>query len=158
MIIVLALGSNIGNRKTNILNALDRIEKELSVNIIKSNFFESRPYGDIQQENFCNLVCEFSIDLVLKPQKLLTICKSIENQMGRIKNEHWGPRLIDIDIIFMEYEVINDNNLTIPHKEYMKRCFVLEPLKTLPSYTKFKNHFNFKHNYEIHCWPMNAEH
>lgn len=141
MRLVLSLGTNLGNCKQTINNAIRKLEEAFQCDAIRSRFYESPPYGPQDQPNFINIALEIITCLNNTPKEILHICKSIEEELGRKQRYHWGPREIDIDIIFIDEVVYSDNELTIPHKEFRNRSFVLEPLKDLPSYNVYKNLF-----------------
>lgn len=138
--VYLSLGSNIGN-SINILNsAIDHLNlnKNCKVNKI-SSFYDSEPIGFINQKNFVN--CVIKIATNLSPIKLLDLLKIIELNHGRKKNKKKNmPRILDIDIIFFNNLIMNSKNLIIPHPEYFKRRFVLEPLLEISSQKKCPNH------------------
>ena len=128
---VLALGSNIGDRKQNIQKALEMLSDSTGIIILnKSKLYETEPVGYTDQEKFYNAA--ILVETMLNPFELRIKVKDIENTLGRKKTFRWGPRLIDIDIIAYEGCVINTNGLTLPHKEYMQRAFVLKPLSDMP--------------------------
>ena len=134
MPIILALGSNIGNRKKNIDEAIEKIS--LFSNIIsKSNLYESEALlkGNAPEEwnkNFYNSAIAITTDLT--PFELLHSIKEIEKKMKRDQNsEIWSPRIIDIDIILYDEEIVDTQKLTIPHKEMTNRLFVLYPLNDI---------------------------
>lgn len=141
MRIILSLGTNLGDCKQTINTAIIELEEALQCKAIKSRFYESPPYGPQDQPNFINVALELITCLTIRPKEILSICKSIENKLGRKQRYHWGPREIDIDIIFIDDINYSDDELTIPHKEFRNRSFVLEPLKDLPSYNEYKNIF-----------------
>jgi 2-amino-4-hydroxy-6-hydroxymethyldihydropteridine diphosphokinase len=91
-----------------------------------SSVYETVPYGELNQENFFNAVCKISTQR--SPSDLFNFLKNIELQVGRKKNIKWGPREIDLDILFYGSLVLNDEYLTIPHKDILNRDFVLVPL------------------------------
>ncbi len=122
----LSFGANVGNRLGNIKKAL-RILQSNGINIIKkSDVFETQPFGIENQPRFLN-ACAI-IETSLEPLELLELVKRIEKEIGRITRERWGPREIDIDILFMGNIHIQSDKLTIPHKGIQERRFVLEPL------------------------------
>lgn len=122
----LAIGSNTGDRLENILHAIDSI-KNAGIKIVSySSLYETTPYGYKTQSNFLNIVIRTETDIL--PHKLLRTIKEIEINMGRVSSFRWGPRLIDIDILLYENEIITSEDLTIPHKELTKRDFFLTPL------------------------------
>lgn len=126
--IYLSLGSNIGNRKKNLEKALTELEKR-NINKIKtSSFYETEPVGP-KQRNFYNIAGKFTTNLT--PQDLLKTIKQTEEYLGRTKTYHWGPRVIDIDILFYGKQTIKSKNLIIPHKEIINRAFVLVPMNEI---------------------------
>lgn len=129
----LSLGSNKGDRigfvqqATSLLNASDGISL-----IRTSAFYESEPWGMDSKNWFVNAVVE--IKTTLSPQELLTQCQRIETQLGRKRlddTKEYQDRTIDIDILFYNKEIVNDENLTIPHKFLHLRAFTLVPLLEL---------------------------
>ncbi len=124
----LALGTNLGNREDFIKKALLKLGKEVQIRRV-SSIYETAPWGLTNQDPFLNLCVE--IETTLSPLSLLNLCKAIEQQLGRKKKIHWGPREIDIDIIFYGVKIINQDTLIIPHLELSHRQFVLKPLADL---------------------------
>lgn len=125
MEIFLALGSNIGDRLENIKNAIHYLEEKITI-LKVSTIIETEPYGVLDQPKFLNCVLKGNTNL--KPQELLSFVLGIEEKMGRKRTIKWGPRNIDIDILFYESLIIENENLKIPHPELHKRAFVLIPL------------------------------
>lgn len=126
----LALGSNIGDRFNFLQKAINFIEDDKDIQLIKiSSVYETIPMGNLQHNNFFNAVIE--VLTYLAPIELLTRLKDIETIIGRSSVEKWGPREIDIDILFYDNYVIDDVNLKIPHPGIYNRDFVLIPLKQL---------------------------
>ena len=125
---LIGIGSNLGDRKANYQEALDRLAKLPATRIVKaSSLYESEPLGDAKTW-FLNAVIEIEIDCAA--DELLKRLKAIEESMGRkrVKGKRWGSRIIDLDILFFDNEVINKRNLKVPHKEIANRRFVLVPL------------------------------
>ncbi|AUM94724.1 TPA: 2-amino-4-hydroxy-6-hydroxymethyldihydropteridine diphosphokinase [Clostridium botulinum] len=121
-----AFGSNIGDKKDYIKRALEKIE-EREIKIIKvSPIYETEPYGVLDQDSFLNGVVKIETNLI--PENLIEVLLDIEKQLNRIRERRWGPRTIDLDIIFYDDLIINKNNLIIPHKDMENREFVLKPL------------------------------
>ena len=123
--IYLSLGSNIGNRENNLKLALKELSEILRINKI-SSLYETEPLLYQKQDNFLNIVVEVSY--FDEAESLLKNIKVIEKKMGREATLRFGPRIIDIDIIFFNGQEINDESLTIPHKEWKNRLFVIAPL------------------------------
>ncbi|MCL2288661.1 MAG: 2-amino-4-hydroxy-6-hydroxymethyldihydropteridine diphosphokinase [Candidatus Bathyarchaeota archaeon] len=129
--VVLALGSNVGDRGQNIQKALEMLSDSSGITILnKSKLYETDPVGYDNQEKFYNAA--ILVETLLNPFELYSKIKIIENTLGRKKTFHWGPRCIDIDIIAYEGCMINTKGLTLPHKEYMQRAFVLKPISDMP--------------------------
>lgn len=123
--IYLALGSNIGNKKQAILNAIQLLSEKIKIEK-KAAFYETKPWGFTSQSNFLNTVIKGKTEL--SPQELLVFVKLIEQKIGRVNRFTNGPREIDIDILFYDKQVLNTITLTIPHKGLVERDFVLQPL------------------------------
>jgi 2-amino-4-hydroxy-6-hydroxymethyldihydropteridine diphosphokinase len=126
--IFLSLGSNIGDKKLNITNALSELSEYVIIKKV-SSLYESDPLLFEDQDNFYNLVIE--IEYEETALDLLNIIKNIEIKLGRQSTFRYGPRIIDIDILFFNNQVIQEENLTIPHYDWHNRKFVVEPLSEL---------------------------
>ncbi|TKC06520.1 2-amino-4-hydroxy-6-hydroxymethyldihydropteridine diphosphokinase [Pedobacter polaris] len=123
----LLLGSNLGEREQYLANALKAIEANIGIVFAKSAVYETEAWGRTDQPGFLNLA--IGVETILTPFELLTGVLEIEKSLGRVRHEKWGSRLIDIDIIFYEHEIINEGEeLQIPHPEMQNRKFVLQPL------------------------------
>ena len=127
--VYLLLGSNLGNRKEILDKAIKLLNQKVGIIISQSKDYETAPWGVTDQPDFLNLVV--SIQTRLKPLQILEITQSIENQLGRIRKEKWGARLIDIDILFYGNEIIDEPNLKIPHPLLQERDFALSPLEEI---------------------------
>ncbi len=127
-IVYLGLGSNVGDRKRNLLGALKRLDPQLQVEAT-SSLYETDPVGPQDQQDFYNAVCRASTRLT--PDELLVHVKQIERDVGRMERERWGPREIDIDILLYGDQVVESPELRIPHPEMNDRAFVLVPLAEL---------------------------
>ena len=125
---ILALGSNLGNKKQNLLDAIKLINENHVVKKI-SQLYESQSITPDRQPNYFN--CCLSIVTTYQPIPLLKSCKKIEQLLGRKSDADLKPRLIDIDIIFYGDKTISMPQLTIPHPRYHERDFVLKPLNDL---------------------------
>jgi 2-amino-4-hydroxy-6-hydroxymethyldihydropteridine diphosphokinase len=122
---ILSLGSNIEPRHDNLSKAISQLSSIGSV-IKKSSIYETEAWGDKDQSNFYNAIIKYNSPK--DPRQLLTSIKDIEKLIGRQQTQHWGPREIDIDIIFCQDQTLNETDLKIPHPEYTRRRFVLEPI------------------------------
>ncbi len=128
----LGLGSNIGDRKQQLLKAIDLIGNIKGIKVTKqSSIYETAPIGYTDQPNFLNLCLE--IETELSPQQLLKHCLDIEQQLHRVREIRWGPRTLDIDILLYSDNIIETDNLSIPHPRMKERAFVLIPLNDIAS-------------------------
>lgn len=126
--IFLSLGSNIGDKKLNLINALSELSEYVNIKKV-SSLYESDPLLFENQDNFYNIVIE--IEYEETAYDLLNIIKNIEIKLGRQTTFRYGPRIIDIDILFFNNQIIQEENLTIPHYDWHNRKFVVEPLSEL---------------------------
>jgi len=123
----IGIGSNEGDRLANIKNAITLISKLNECKIEKvSSIYETLPFGKIDQQNFYNAVIKIRTEISVKD--LFIALKEIENKIGRIQREKWGPREIDLDILLYNDLIISDEIITLPHKGLIYRDFVLVPL------------------------------
>jgi len=116
----------VGSLKENLSRAIEELTKNYIEILKKSSIYKTKSWGNTNQPDFLNMALEVRCNY--SPSELLTILKMIESMMGREDGTRWGPRVIDIDILFYGNNVINDNNLTIPHKEFYNRPFAIIPL------------------------------
>ena len=123
--VYLGLGSNLGNRKCNLEEAIRQIGEYATVKKLSSTY-ETEPWGLKNQPKFLNQV--IFVESTLGPNELLSHLKKIEQKMGRKKSVRFGPRLIDVDILFFDDLMMNTPELTIPHPRLRERAFVLVPL------------------------------
>ena len=127
----IGIGSNLGDRKANFLEAMDRIQQVPGTRIVKqSSLYESEPLGDAKTW-FVNAVVELETEC--SADELLKRLKQIETAMGRkrVRGKRWGSRIIDLDVLFFDNEIINKRTLKVPHPELHNRRFVLAPLSEL---------------------------
>ena len=129
--VYVGIGSNKGNRRRSIAKAVSLLEKDPQLRIKKiSPLYETEPVGGPAQRKFLNGVILLETNAV--PQRLLHILQSIEKETGRVAGTmKWGPRVIDLDILFYEGLVVKGKNLIIPHPLLHKRLFVLRPFMDL---------------------------
>ena len=124
-IVFIGVGANLGPVHENFTRALRSMEKCARV-LAVSSLYESDPVGPQDQPKFTNAVIK--VETELSPFELLDHLKTIEKEIGRKKTKRWGPRVIDLDIIFYGDLVISTDSLVIPHPRAHERRFVLEPL------------------------------
>lgn len=125
--VYLSLGSNIGDRAKNCLKAIETLGKIEGTEILsQSSLYETDPVGYEDQAPFINMAVK--IRTTMNARDLLSHIKSIETSLGRIKTFKWGPRVIDMDILFFDDEIISEQGLNVPHPAMAERAFVLLPL------------------------------
>jgi dihydroneopterin aldolase / 2-amino-4-hydroxy-6-hydroxymethyldihydropteridine diphosphokinase len=129
--VFIGVGSNLGDRRANCREARDRIRELPQSRVVKeSSIYESEPHGDAKTW-FANSVLELETEL--EPAELLKRLKNIETSMGRkrVRGKRWGSRIIDLDILLFDKELIDKRNLKVPHPEIPNRRFVLLPMSEL---------------------------
>ncbi len=123
---VLLLGSNEGDREKNLMSAIDLLKSEVGKVSKFSSVYETAPWGNTDQPAFLNGI--IVMETLLSATMLMKIILGIEKKAGRIRREKWAQRIIDIDILFFNDEIINEEHLHIPHRHLHERKFVLVPL------------------------------
>lgn len=124
--VFISLGTNLGDRRQNLINAVHAIELTLGEIIKQSSLYETKPWGKSNQPDFLNQVVQIQVDKT--PQECLNKLSSIERQMGRKRNEKWGARIIDLDLLYVNDQLINTEKLILPHPGIPNRRFVLVPM------------------------------
>ncbi|OPY84035.1 MAG: 2-amino-4-hydroxy-6-hydroxymethyldihydropteridine pyrophosphokinase [Syntrophus sp. PtaU1.Bin208] len=129
----LGIGSNQDRPIYQCRDAVRRLADVRGVTLLRcSSFYRTEPVGFVDQEDFINAVVE--VRTVLTARALLQALQQIETDMGRVRTTRWGPRIIDLDILLFGQEVVQEDDLVIPHAELHRRRFVLVPLNELASY------------------------
>ncbi|QCX32882.1 2-amino-4-hydroxy-6-hydroxymethyldihydropteridine diphosphokinase [Caloramator sp. E03] len=124
--VYVAFGSNIGDKNKNIKKAIEMMNAR-GLNVIKiSQIYKTEPYGYTNQPEFLNGVLEALTDL--DAMDVLYTLLNIEKDLGRVREFKWGPRIIDLDILFFNDDVIDEKDLKVPHPDMQNREFVLKPL------------------------------
>ncbi|MDE5753972.1 MAG: 2-amino-4-hydroxy-6-hydroxymethyldihydropteridine diphosphokinase, partial [Oscillospiraceae bacterium] len=130
---VIALGSNIGDSRAYLQDAVQKLSKDPCIrNLIQSEWISTKPYGYTQQDDFLNGAV--SLQTIYSPFRLLRLMQEIENQAGRTREIHWGPRTLDLDLIFYDDAIIRDPKLVVPHPDMHNRDFVLQPVAAIAPY------------------------
>ena len=131
--VYLSIGSNMGDKEGYLDFAIDRLNALPDTKVTEvSDYIETEPYGDVEQDNFLNGALK--IQTLKSPEELLDTTMAIEQEEHRERIVHWGPRTLDIDILFYDDAIIHTKRLTVPHIEIPKRTFVLEPLAAIAPY------------------------
>lgn len=126
----LGLGSNLGDKRAHLAAALAAIARVPGVELRRvAHFYRTAPLGPVTQDWFLNTVAE--IATVLPPRDLLARCQEIERALGRVRTQRWGPRTIDIDVLWIDGYAETSPELTLPHPGAHLRSFVLAPLREL---------------------------
>jgi 2-amino-4-hydroxy-6-hydroxymethyldihydropteridine diphosphokinase len=124
----LSLGANIGNPSAQLAEAVRRIGAHDAITITgQSSVLITKPWGKTDQPDFANMILE--VETTLEPIELLDVVLGVELDMGRERKEVWGPRLIDIDVIAVDHQIIDQPRLKVPHPYAHERDFVLDPLR-----------------------------
>jgi len=122
----IGIGSNLGDREKNCERAIILLKKHGFIILKQSSMIETEPWGVEDQPAFINMAV--SVETTLSPEKLLTLLKESEINLGRTETLRWGPRIIDLDILFYDDLVMEKPDLSIPHPHIKDRDFVLRPL------------------------------
>ncbi len=137
----IAVGSNLGNRKTHILSGIQALKVHPLIKLKKvSKMIVTEPYGGVEQEDFLNGALE--IETLLEPEELLEVLHQVEDAEGRKRTLRWGPRTLDLDILFYDRICYESENLVIPHVDLENRVFVLKPMSEIAPY--FRHPINHK--------------
>lgn len=150
------MGSNLGDRVKNLETALSKLSENFQL-IKSSRIYESLAVGITDQPDFLNSVAEFKIPMDSSPEDCLKILLTIETDMGRVRTQKWGPRIIDLDIIFWGNQELISDTLKIPHPYWCERSFVVQPLRELPYFQIIKEKFNINDQFEIQAKPYIAK-
>lgn len=136
--VYLGLGTNMGDRLNYLDSACELIQNNSKIKILKkSKIYETKAWGYTDQADFLNMCLE--IETSLNEYDLLEFCHEVEQKLNRERIIRWGPRTIDIDILFFNDIILKDENLHIPHPRISERAFVLIPLMDLNKKLKIKN-------------------
>jgi 2-amino-4-hydroxy-6-hydroxymethyldihydropteridine diphosphokinase len=140
----LGLGSNLGDRLTNLQGAVDLLHGEPGLRVLASSrVWETVPVGGPPQPDYLNAVIRVETDL--SARDLLDVAHRVEERLGRVRRERWGARSIDIDVLLFDEETIDEADLVVPHPRLSQRAFVLLPLlelvpdQILPDGTRLKD-------------------
>lgn len=128
--VFISLGSNLGAREKNLHDAIELISQlSDTLPVAQSKMYTTAAWGKTDQPDFLNMVIE--IRSTLLAEELMESLLHLEEKMGRIRNDHWGPRIIDMDILFYGEEIHYSSRLIVPHPEMQNRNFVLVPLNEI---------------------------
>lgn len=129
----IGIGSNMGEKEKYLQDAIKKIRSHKKIRRVRcSEFITTAPYGGVEQDDFLNGAVE--LETLLMPEQLLAFLQELEKEAGRERLIHWGPRTLDLDILFFQDFVSDALELTVPHPDMENRRFVLEPLSRLCPY------------------------
>lgn len=124
---LVGLGGNMGDRVSALSRAAAILREQAQTGSFRpSHLYETRPWGKTDQPDFLNAVVSFETSLA--PRALLALLAEIEDRLGRVRSERWGPRTLDLDLLDLGGAVISEEDLTLPHPRIAERGFVLVPL------------------------------
>lgn len=131
--VYLGLGSNIGDREQQLQSTVERLDQVTGIHVQHmSSMYETKPVGYVEQPDFLN-VC-LHIKTTLSPEALLHQCLRIEKELHRVREVRWGPRTIDIDVLLYGDEIIESEQLIVPHPRMTARAFVMIPLNEIAAH------------------------
>lgn len=125
MRVFLSLGSNLGDRLAHLRDGVESLPGVVAVSAV----YETDPVGGPEQGAYLNIVAELDVDI--EPVDLLGLCHRVESAAQRVREVRWGPRTLDIDIVWMDGVELDTERLTVPHPRWKERRFVLAPLREL---------------------------
>jgi 2-amino-4-hydroxy-6-hydroxymethyldihydropteridine diphosphokinase len=126
----LGIGSNLGDRVSHLQGAVDGLAATQEVNVVAvSPVYETAPVGGPSQPDYLNAVV--GVDTTLSPRELLRLANRLESDADRVRDEHWGPRTLDVDVLLVGDERVDEPDLVVPHPRMRERAFVLVPLADL---------------------------
>lgn len=131
--VFLSIGTNIGERAANLQQAVRLLSETAAVTVkAVSSVYETAAVGFTEQADFLNIAVY--VETTLSADEMLIVCQKVENDLGRVREFRWGPRIIDLDILLYNHENIEAEHLTVPHPRMYERAFVLVPVVELAKY------------------------
>ncbi|MFJ7370940.1 2-amino-4-hydroxy-6-hydroxymethyldihydropteridine diphosphokinase [Lysinibacillus sp. NPDC098008] len=125
--VYLSIGTNMGDRYDNLQQAIALLKQEKAIELVRiSSVYETAAVGYTDQANFLNIAVHLKTNK--SSAEMLQLCQSIEQELGRVREFRWGPRIIDLDILLYNHENIETESLIVPHPRMYERAFVLVPL------------------------------
>ena len=126
-VVYLSIGTNMGEREQNLKLAVKFLTETDGITVeAVSSIYETAPVGFIEQASFLNIAVRLTTNL--SSVDMLNVCQAIEQELGRVREYRWGPRIIDLDILLYNHENIETESLIVPHERMFERAFVLVPL------------------------------
>lgn len=129
----ISLGSNMGNKAQYLKDAIVQLGQVRGCRVIQvSDFIVTKPYGGVEQDDFLNACLK--LETLMEPEELLLVLHTIESNAQRTREVHWGPRTLDLDILFYDEDIYQSEDLMIPHIDMQNRDFVLRPMNQIAPY------------------------
>ena len=153
MSLIIALGSNLGDKEANLKLAYERLTQSLRP-VASSRIYRSSAVDYLNQPDFFNQVLEFETPTDLTPGQLMDLCLEIEKDLGRTRQILRGPRVIDIDIIFWDNMTSASPHITLPHPRWQERSFVVRPLQELPFFKVISSWHKIPTSFTIEAFPI----
>lgn len=154
MSLILATGSNLGDRLESLRLVKNRLALEWPL-IAASRVYESAAVDYESQPDFANQVLQFALPWQ-SPEEVMKKLLLIEKEMGRVRDVHQGPRIVDIDIIFWGLDVFRSPSLTVPHPRWSERSFVVRPLMELPFFHAVEKCFTIPTSFKVEARPSKS--
>ncbi len=152
MALIVSTGSNLGQREAHLSKAKEALLEHYNL-LEESRIYESPAVDYTSQPDFLNQVLAFETPEI-GPEEVIQNILSIEKYLGRVRNIDKGPRSVDIDILFWDNQIINTENLEVPHPRLFDRSFIVLPLKELKIYSSLTKTFNFPTDFDNEAWPL----
>lgn len=153
MSVIIALGSNLGDRKAHLAQAYTKLCSFLKP-IASSRIYTSHAVDYLDQPDFYNQVIEFETPTDLTPGQLMDLCLTVEKEFGRTRHILRGPRTIDIDIIFWDNISLETAHITLPHPRWAERSFIVRPLQELPFFKLISSWHKIPTSFTIEAFPI----
>lgn len=152
MALIIATGSNLGDRVQNLIKVKNRLSTEFNL-VAESRIYSSGAVDYLDQPDFANQVLQFALPSQ-SPELVMNKLLEIENEFGRTRDISRGPRVIDIDIVFWGIEVFHSPSLDVPHPRWNQRSFVVRPLMELPFFHVIEKCFTIPTTFEVEAVPI----
>ncbi|WP_209853000.1 2-amino-4-hydroxy-6-hydroxymethyldihydropteridine diphosphokinase [Paenibacillus sediminis] len=166
----IALGANLGDREGTLISAIDRLDAHPQINVLRcSSLYETDPVGYVDQPSFLNMAA--SLRTSLKPKELLNVMLDTERELGRVRTIRWGPRTVDLDLLWFGGIVLETEELILPHPRMAERAFVLVPLSEIVQADEQPDLYTFVQSalhkldgkdgvqrWKAFSWPRESEH
>ena len=154
MSLVIATGSNLDDPIQQLATAKRKLQERWKL-VAESRIYTSTAVDYYDQPDFFNQVLEFTPHDNQAPDEIMKALLEIENQMGRVRVVDKGPRVIDIDLLFLDLTTYKSVTVEVPHPRLWTRSFVIKPLSELPIFARLKTQFTFTENFAVDATPLN---